>query len=280
MRLVIISGRSGSGKTIALHALEDLGFYCIDNLPVSLLPQLEDSASDYSLVAISIDVRNIPQNLNHFKEMIQNFNRKNDRTCEIIYLDADENTLLKRFSETRRKHPLTDNQTSLREAIRKEHNLLTPIANLADLTIETSHLTRQGLHNLIRDRVALNEGKQIQILLQSFGYKYGLPFDADFVFDVRCLPNPYWQPLLRTHSGLEESVIHYLENIPAVQKMLNDIYTFLENWIPAFEADYRSYLTIAIGCTGGLHRSVYMTEKLIQLLKPKKYNIQIRHRDL
>lgn len=279
MRLVIISGRSGSGKTVALHALEDRGFYCIDNLPISLLGSLEEHINDKPLVAVSIDARNIPKDFTRFKKVIEQLN-SSGKNCEIIYLDANENDLLKRFSETRRKHPLTNNTISLREAIRKEHELLTPIASLADLTIDTSALKRQDLLNLINDRILNHQSNQMQILLQSFGFKHGLPPDTDFVFDVRCLPNPFWQPNLRSLSGLDSEVISYLGSIPAVNKMLTEIYTFLESWIPCFEADNRSYLTISIGCTGGLHRSVYMVESIAKKLKEKSKNTQIRHREL
>ncbi len=280
MRLVIISGRSGSGKTIALHALEDLGFYCIDNLPSSFLPELEKQVGSlHPSVAVSIDVRNSPGDSLHFKTVINDLNKAKKR-CEIVYLDANENTLLKRFSETRRKHPLTDQATSLREAIRKEYEILSPVANLADLIIDTSPLTSQELKNLIRDRIAHHQESQIQLLLQSFGFKYGLPPDADFIFDVRCLPNPYWQPNLKALSGLDNLVIDYLAKIPEVQQLLIDICTFIEKWIPHFEADHRSYVTIAIGCTGGQHRSVYMVESIAKKIGSKITNTQIRHREL
>lgn len=280
MRLVIISGRSGSGKTIALHALEDLGFYCIDNLPIFFLPELEQEIGKrHPLVAVSLDARNIPSDSVHLKNVVQDLNVRGE-SCEILYLDANENILLQRFSETRRKHPLTDVSTSLREAVRKEHEILTPIANLADLTIDTSPLSRQELHNLIRDRLAHHNGSQIQLLLKSFGFKHGLPPDADFVFDVRCLPNPYWRLELRALSGLDEPVIDYLETIPEVQGMLKTLCHFLETWIPHFEADNRSYITIAVGCTGGQHRSVYMVESIAKKISHKINNTQIRHREL
>jgi UPF0042 nucleotide-binding protein len=280
MRLIIISGRSGSGKTIALHVLEDLGFYCIDNLPIFFLPELEkEIGNSHPLVAVSLDARNIPSDSTHLKTVVQDLHERG-KSCEILYLDAQENALLQRFSETRRKHPLTDNTTSLREAIRKEHELLTPIAALADLTIDTSPLSRQELHNLIRDRIAHHNGSQVQLLLKSFGFKHGLPPDADFVFDVRCLPNPYWKIDLRALSGLDEPVIQYLEEIPEVQSMLKHICNFLETWIPHFEADNRSYVTIAIGCTGGQHRSVYMVETIAKTISRQIANTQIRHREL
>jgi UPF0042 nucleotide-binding protein len=279
MRLVIISGRSGSGKTVALHALEDLGFYCIDNLPVSFLPELEDHIGNKHAVAISIDSRNIPSALD-LQTVIQLLEKKMGKALEIVYLDADENTLLKRFSETKRKHPLSNQTTSLREAIQKEKDILAPLSHLATVSFNTAGLNYQALHNLIRDKIATHEVKKIQILVQSFGFKNGIPADADFIFDVRCLPNPYWQRNLRNYSGLDKAVVEYLAAIPEVKIMLKDIYAFLEKWIPSFQADKRCYLNISIGCTGGLHRSVYITEKLAELLSVKEMDTQIRHRDL
>lgn len=280
MRLIIISGRSGSGKSVALHVLEDLGFYCIDNLPVALLPELDKHITgNEAQVAVSIDARNVPADLHHFKEIISDLG-SSGRSAEIVYLDADENTLLKRYSETRRKHPLTDKNTSLREAIRKEQSLLTPIASLADLCIDTSPLSRQTLQNLIRDRLAQAPKSRIQVLLQSFGYKHGLPPEADYLFDLRCLPNPYWESELREYTGKDVEVIQFLQDKPEVQAMLQDITGFLERWIPRFEADNRSYLTVALGCTGGQHRSVYLVEQLAKKMQKIVPNTQIRHRDL
>ncbi|MEY3182631.1 MAG: hypothetical protein RLZ35_616 [Pseudomonadota bacterium] len=280
MRLIILSGRSGSGKTIALHVLEDLGFYCIDNLPLAMLVDLPTHlASTHERVAVSIDARNIPTDLEHFTEIFSLLNQQIGKS-EIIYLDADENTLLKRFSETRRKHPLTNKKISLREAIRQEYNLLTPIANLADLTIDTTPLSIQALHHLIRERVAHYQDSCLQVQLQSFGFKYGLPPDADFVFDVRCLKNPYWEPRLRPLNGLDLNIAEYLEKQADVQLMLKEIEQFLKNWLPRFEADNRSYITVAIGCTGGKHRSVYLVESLAKKLSNVIPHLQIRHREL
>jgi RNase adapter protein RapZ len=280
MHLVIISGRSGSGKTVALHALEDLGFYCIDNLPATLLPELERyMETPQERVGVSIDVRNIPEGLIQFKDIVQKLN-KPGYVCNIVYLDAADNILLKRFSETRRKHPLTHLHVSLREAIQKEQQILAPISSLADLTIDTSTLSNSALHQMIRDRLASRNSNHLQVLIQSFGYKKGVPPDADFVFDVRCLPNPYWEPALRDLSGENKAVIDFLSKDPDVQKMLHDITHFLEQWIPRFSADNRSYLTVAIGCTGGLHRSVYLTNAIANRLKKNMDIVQVRHRDL
>lgn len=280
MRLVIISGRSGSGKTLALHALEDLGFYCIDNLPLTLLPGLESHiGSVQPLVAVSIDARNLLTQIMHFKEIMAEL-KTPAKDREIIYLDASDNTLLKRFSETRRKHPLTNDQTTLREAIRKEKELLTAIASLADLTIDTGPLNRQALYELVKGRVDVHRGSRLQVLLESFGYKQGLPPDADFIFDLRCLPNPYWEPELRELTGKDAPVIQYLSGKPEVAQLEKDISEFLLSWIPRFEADHRSYVTVALGCTGGQHRSVYLTENLAKRLRKAFPNIQLRHREL
>lgn len=280
MRLVIISGRSGSGKTIALHALEDLGFYCIDNLPFFFLSELENQLGHLqSRVAVSLDARNIPLNLNHFNEVVENLH-KTKEAFEVVYLDAAEDILLNRFNETRRKHPLTSESISLREAIRKEQEILTPIANLADLVVDTGLLKRQELYTLIRDRIANRQTNSLLVVLQSFGFKYGPPSEADFIFDVRCLPNPYWQMALKSLSGLEEPVIQYLEKNTQTQELLSDLCNFLSRWIPHFEADNRNYVTIGVGCTGGQHRSVYVVEKISEQLQQKINPLQIRHRDL
>ncbi len=280
MHLIIVSGRSGSGKTIALHALEDLGFYCIDNLPISFLPDLPKQVGKlHPRIAVSIDARNItsdPAQLDLvFNQMIDL-----QKDITIIYLDAEENTLLKRFNETRRKHPLTNQTTSLREAIRKEQILLTPIATRANLTIDTNTLTHQELYKYLKNRMSTPNENQVLVLLQSFGFKYGLPHDADFIFDVRCLPNPYWEPELKNLSGLDSAVENYLERIPKVNQLRTDICSFIEKWIPCFQADNRSYISISIGCTGGQHRSVYMVESIAEKIQQSIPLSQIRHREL
>lgn len=280
MRLIIVSGRSGSGKTISLHVLEDLGYYCIDNLPVDMLPGLVSKLQeDHPRLAVSIDARNLPSNVNLLKEVISEL-RQPGWHCEIIYLDADHNSLLRRFSETRRRHPLSNDAVSLQEAIEQERVLLSPLASMADITIDTSFLSHHQLCSLIRDRVAREHTNSLQLLIQSFGFKSGTPADADFVFDVRCLPNPYWQPQLRALTGQDAPVCDYLQTYPEVEQMIEDIIHFLQNWIPRFEADNRSYLTVGIGCTGGQHRSVYITEKLVERAKKLNMHVQIRHRDL
>lgn len=284
MRLVIVSGRSGSGKSTALDVLEDNGFYCIDNLPAGLLPELADRALIHTelaepLVAVSIDARNLPSHLSRFPQLLEEVRHKHIQ-CDVLFLDADEDTLLKRFSETRRRHPLTSADRSLAEAIGVESDLLSPIADLADLKINTTHLNLYQLRDTLKLRLLEKPEAGTAFLLESFGFKRGMPTDADLVFDVRCLPNPYWKPELREHSGLEQPVIEYLAAQPDVEDMFQDISQYLLKWLPRFAASNRAYVTVAIGCTGGHHRSVYLTERLGKLLQGTLRNVQVRHRDL
>lgn len=287
-QLIIVSGRSGSGKTVALHSLEDLGFYCIDNLPVAFLPLLEQTIGNvHNKIAISIDSRNLQLDVIDMKNIISQL-----RTCykkiEVFYLDASDNILLQRFSDTRRKHPLTRSNANftLREAIIKERNMLLAISNLADFTLDTTNLSQHELYNLIRERVVQHvnvTGGQLHLLLQSFGFKYGLPVDADFVFDIRCLPNPYWQIHLRHLTGLDKEVIEFLEQSSFVQTMTKKLVSFINDWLACFKTDHRSYVTIALGCTGGKHRSVYLAENIAKQLKIADLNlsnVQVRHREL
>lgn len=280
MKLTIISGRSGSGKSVCLHVLEDLGFYCIDNLPVSLLPALvEQISSRQKRVAISIDARNMPPDHNQFVPIIEEL-KKTVSDYEIIFLDAEESILLRRFSETRRKHPLSTEKIHLQEALQQESQLLEPLAQLADLRIDTTRFTVQQLRDLVRDRIKPKTSKSLSLLFESFGYKLGIPLDADFTFDVRCIPNPYWEPSLRTFNGLNPVVAEYLQKQPQTNKLITDITQFLETWLPCYEIDNRNYMTIAIGCTGGQHRSVYVVEQLAQHFRTKQFNVQIRHREI
>lgn len=284
MRLIIVSGRSGSGKSTALDVLEDNGFYCIDNLPAGLLPELAERALLHTevlqpQVAVSIDARNLPTHLQRFPELLAEVRARHIQ-CDVLYLDADEDTLLKRFSETRRRHPLTDESRSLAEAIRDEALLLEPISDLADLKIDTTHLNLYQLRDSLKLRLLNKPEPGTAFLIESFGFKRGMPVDADLVFDVRCLPNPYWKPELRAHSGLDQPVIDYLAAQADVDEMYTDIHAYLYKWLPRFAASNRAYVTIAIGCTGGHHRSVYLAERLGQTLKPQLKNLQVRHRDL
>ncbi len=284
MRLVIVSGRSGSGKSTALAVLEDNGFYCIDNLPASLLPDLAERALLHTelaqpQVAVSIDARNLPSQLRRFPELLDQL-RQRGIQCDVLYLDADDATLLKRFSETRRRHPLSSPSRSLKEAIDDETVLLGPIADLADLKIDTANLNLYQLRDSIKLRLLDKPEAGTAFLVESFGFKRGMPVDADLVFDVRCLPNPYWKPELREHSGLEPVVRAYLDGQADVEEMYQDIFAYLHKWLPRFAASNRAYVTVAIGCTGGHHRSVYLAERLGAALRASLGNVQIRHRDI
>jgi len=283
MKLVIISGRSGSGKSTALHLLEDLGYYCIDNMPSGLLPALIDEMQREGVqrdsVAISIDARNVPVNLERFPETIAAI-KSTGIDYTIAYLDADDQTILTRFSATRRKHPLSNAEVSLEEAIWKESLLLAPIATRADLKIDTSNLSLHQLRDLIKKQLAEQTDTTLALLFESFGFKRGIPSDADLLFDVRCLPNPYWDPALRKYNGRDQQIVEFLEEQPIVEEMFSDLCNYLEKWLPQFEANNRSYMTVAIGCTGGHHRSVYLSERLAKQFATKITNVQIRHRDL
>ena len=284
MRLIIVSGRSGSGKSTALDVLEDNGFYCIDNLPAGLLPELAERALVHTellhpQVAVSIDARNLPSHLQRFPELLDEVRARHIQV-DVLFLDAEEGTLLKRFSETRRRHPLTNENRSLAEAIRDEATLLHPIADLADLRLDTTSLNLYQLRDALRLRLLNTPEPGTAFLVESFGFKRGMPVDADLVFDVRCLPNPYWKPELREQSGKDEAVRDYLAAQADVEEMYQDIHSYLLKWLPRFAASNRAYVTIAIGCTGGHHRSVYIAERLGAALKPALKNVQIRHRDL
>lgn len=283
MKLTIISGRSGSGKSTVLHILEDRGYYCIDNLPAALLPALADriAAEETGIpnVAVSIDARNISSDLEQVPSIIRDL-EKRDLPTEVIFLDANSQTLLKRFSESRRKHPLSNDRTGLKEAIDKESELLEPISVLASLSIDTSNMSLHTLRDEVKRRVVENSEAGLALLFQSFGYKNGVPMDADIVYDVRCLPNPYWDNSLRALTGLDSAVVEYLDAQKQVQEMIGDIAAFLQRWLPSFEQNNRSYITVAIGCTGGQHRSVYVCEKLGRQFKDKMRNLLVRHREL
>ncbi|MFL6624718.1 MAG: RNase adapter RapZ [Sulfurifustis sp.] len=280
MNFLIVSGLSGSGKTIALQALEDAGFYCIDNLPAALVPQFAEhlQRSGEENLAIGLDARNrsfladAPQALAQLEERGIRY--------RIIFLHADEDALIKRYKETRRRHPLASEETSLLEAIRMEREALEPLAYGATLRIDTTRTTPHDLRNQLRNFVRGQETPGVTLLFESFGYKNGTPLDADFVFDVRCLPNPHWEVALRHLSGLEKPVVEYMERYEEVHAMYEEIKRFLETWLPRFERDDRSYITIALGCTGGLHRSVYLVGRLAEHFAGRGYKTQVRHREL
>lgn len=283
MRLLIISGRSGSGKSTALNMLEDHGYYCIDNLPASLLPAFVERISREQLalprVAVSIDARNLPDDLQKVPSIIADLQNSALHT-EIIFLDASSPTLIKRFSESRRKHPLTTENIGLREAINCERELLEPISALAGLSIDTSAMSVHQLREIVRSRVLEKKDSSLALMFESFGFKTGVPIDADFVFDVRCLPNPYWDDTLKSLTGLDQPVIDFLGAHDDVAAMQKDIADFLAKWLPRFEASNRSYMTVAIGCTGGQHRSVYLSEQLKQMFSGQIANVQVLHREL
>lgn len=283
MQLVIVSGLSGSGKSTALHVLEDVGYNCIDNLPVSLLPalvaQIQIHKDDEQKFAIGIDVRNAWQDLQIFPQMISTL-KEAHFPFKVLFLEAQEPIIIQRFSETRRKHPLSNTQTNLAEAINNEQKLLLSIRDASDQIIDTSHLNLHELRDLIKERIAGDHPSSMAILFESFGFKHGLPVNADLVFDLRCLPNPHWKQNLRPLTGKDADVINFLEAQPAAVEMYEDIERYLTRWLPRYQSNNRSYITIAIGCTGGQHRSVYMSERLSAHFAEYFHDVQVRHRDI
>lgn len=283
MRFVIISGLSGSGKSVALHTLEDAGFYCIDNLPVGMLEAFGAHITNSGIkpsdrFAVGIDARNRPDDLARFPEILEHLEQRGVKS-EIVFLQASEDTLIKRFSETRRRHPLSGPGVPLADAIRQENRLLSPILADADLTLDTTTTNVHQLRELLRERLEM-EGGQVSLLFESFGYKHGLPADADFVFDARCLPNPHWELQLRPLTGRDPEVRAFLDEQSSVQEMLRQIEAFLDQWVPCFERENRSYLTVAVGCTGGQHRSVYMIERIADHFRSTHDKVTVRHREL
>ncbi|MEH6635572.1 MAG: RNase adapter RapZ [Halioglobus sp.] len=283
MQLIIISGRSGSGKSTALHQLEDEGYYCIDNLPVALLPALVKQVSDadsghFQGTAVCIDARNAWKDLENFQVILESL--PESVNTQILFLDAQNSALIKRFSETRRRHPLTNESTPLAEAIDKEHRLLEAIASGASLVLDTSEMTIYELRDTIKQRLLGNETGNMSILIQSFGFKRGIPVDADLVFDVRMLPNPHWVKELRVKSGLDVEVQTFLESQPLTTELYRDICHYLDNWLPRYQDSNRSYITVAMGCTGGQHRSVYLADRLFRHYREQFPTIHIRHREL
>ncbi|MBI5006346.1 MAG: RNase adapter RapZ [Nitrosomonadales bacterium] len=277
MQLFLISGLSGSGKSVALNVLEDSGYYCVDNLPAEMLHVLANNLAlaGVNRIAVSVDVRS-GNNVVLLPQYIDKL-RQQDIDVHVLFLDAKNETLVKRFSETRRLHPLSDGVRTLPECVARERELLTEIASIGH-HIDTSDLNANALRAWIKQFIALDRAR-LTLLFESFGFKNGLPLDADLVFDVRCLPNPHYDPVLRPLTGRDRPVIAFLEGTPQVQKMYDDIKGFIENWLPSYIADNRSYLTVAIGCTGGQHRSVYLAERLAQHFKPQQ-QVLLRHREL
>ena len=282
-QLFIISGTSGSGKSIALEVLEDLGFYCVDNLPASLVFELasrtlwNDNTDRH--YAISIDSRNTDF-IGDLKNSFQQLSSLSIET-RVIFIDAEDKTLFKRFSETRRKHPLSNKSTTLQEAISKERILLEYLNKIANKHINTTHTTPHELRSIIRDDTTSLSDRSLTLLFQSFGFKYGPPSDVDYVFDIHCLPNPHWESELRPLTGLDQPVRDFLAQHPICEQMRQQIQSFIETWLPHFMNDNRSYITVAIGCTGGQHRSVYMGSVLEQHFRGnKQIQTLLRHREL
>jgi UPF0042 nucleotide-binding protein len=277
MQIFLISGLSGSGKSVALKTLEDAGFYCVDNLPAELLPALLDNlrASGYARIGVSIDVRSggsvrqLPQHIDALKQQ--------GLDVHLLFLDAQTDTLVQRYSETRRLHPLNDGVRTLPECVAYERELLEDIASIGH-RIDTSTLGANALRAWVKQFIRLDRAR-LTLLFQSFGFKHGIPLDADLVFDVRCLPNPHYDPALRPLTGRDAPVIEFLQNTPLADRMHDDIRRFVEDWLPHYIADNRSYLTIAIGCTGGQHRSVYLAERLAAHFQSGQ-QVLVRHREL
>ena len=277
MQLFLISGLSGSGKSIALKVLEDSGYYCVDNLPADLLAALVEhlQRAGYSNIAVSIDVRSA-NSVQRLPPLLQQI-KQQGVDVHVLFLDAQADTLVKRFSETRRLHPLSNNVRTLPECVRYERELLAEISSIGH-HIDTTELDANALRAWIKQFIKLDRAR-LTLLFQSFGYKHGIPLDSDLVFDVRCLPNPHYNPELRPLTGRDAAVIKFLENTPGAQDMFGDIRDFVERWLPCFVADNRSYLTVAIGCTGGQHRSVYFAEKLARYFEHQQ-QVLVRHREL
>jgi UPF0042 nucleotide-binding protein len=283
--LLIVSGLSGAGKSIVLAMLEDLNYYCIDNLPLSMLGTLHPRAlakTDVrcSRLAIGIDARTGGQ-FQQVPDLIKTLHDANPAfRTRVIFLHADNDILLRRFSETRRKHPLTNASTTLDDALAAERALLEPIASIADITVDTTHTNLHELRELIKNNLADDEDSPMLLQLQSFGFKYGVPDGVDLVFDVRCLPNPHWEPQLRALTGRDDAIQQWLGEQPVVKEMAQDIYAFLKRWLPAYQQQNRNYLTVAIGCTGGQHRSVYLVEELAHKLRRSDHKILVHHTEI
>lgn len=283
-RLIVISGLSGAGKTVALNTLEDSGFYCIDNLPIGLLNEFGHQLTDLKTIpaeeiAVGIDARNPEHLITNLPESIELLKQKN-LSVELIYIEANDDILTKRYSETRRKHPLSSDTVSLTDAIEKERGIMERFSESADLRIDTSLSSMYGLRDLVREQIVNHPAEALSMQFVSFGYKHGVPKDADFVFDSRCLPNPYWEKDLRLFTGKDKAVIEFLETHDLAKDLYTQLKDFISYWTPHFEASNRSYLCFAIGCTGGQHRSVYIAEKLADYFRQQNKHVIINHRDL
>jgi UPF0042 nucleotide-binding protein len=284
MRLIIVSGLSGSGKSVALHMLEDIDFYCVDNIPAALLKPfishtVRGMGDTYPRTAVGLDARNRANEIETIPALVKEL-RRSGIECDVLYLHAAEEVLLKRYAETRRKHPLVSGEVDLRKAIALERQLLEPISTAADWVIDTSNMGVHALREIVRERVERRREGRLSLMFESFGYKHGIPGDADFVFDVRSLPNPHWETALRNLNGRDPAVIEYLAGFAAVRSMVADLTAFLEKRLSEFSQANRSYLTIAIGCTGGRHRSVYIAEQLAEHFRKSYPQVLVRHDSL
>jgi len=283
--LIIITGLSGSGKSVALHTLEDSGYYCIDNLPGDVMTEVLDKlfaspGEQYNKLAIGIDMRGEKHNAAGLLHTLTLLRDRKNLDTRVVFLDTDRSTLVTRFSETRRRHPLSTADVPLITAIDKEARLLEGLKSESNVVIDTSVLTLHELRDIIRTAISNTEEQGLSLIFQSFGFKQGTPASTDFMFDVRCLPNPHWEQDLRPFNGREQPIIDFLEQQPAVAKMYEHICAFLDQWLPEFQNENRAYLTVSIGCTGGRHRSVFLTEKLAAHFGEVGDNVSIRHRDL
>lgn len=277
-RILIVTGQSGSGKSSALQVLEDLGYYCIDNLPLALLPEIVeklDRDNNLEQLALGVDVRSTRADLQEFDHVFEQLQKHG--SVDIIYLTTQDQELISRFSASRRPHPLASRFKSLNECIQEEKTLLLPIQLRSTVHIDT---TDKSVHDLKHTLLSkLGQSDNLILILQSFGYKHGIPLDADYVFDVRHLPNPHWDLELRKYSGLDLPVQKFLLQSEQTNEMFEDIYRFLDKWLPAFAEGHRHYMTVSIGCTGGQHRSVYIVDRLKKALE-EKWSIQVLHREM
>lgn len=285
MKLVIVSGLSGAGKTVALKQYEDLGYVCIDNIPLALTGPMiarllaRTDAARYERLAIGVDARELPQEIRRFPQHLARL-RKRGVDVRVIFLTASDEVILRRYGDTRRPHPLVDDHTSLVEAIQLERALLAPIADLADEPLDTTTMNLHELREAILERLPEAARGKLALLFLSFGFKNGVPSGCDYLFDVRCLPNPHWSPGLRELSGRDEPVVRWLETREPVQRMRADIVAFLDPWLPAFRAQDRAYVTIGVGCTGGQHRSVYLVERLAEHFRRHFDPVIVKHKEL
>lgn len=279
MKLIILSGRSGAGKSVALRVLEDLGCYCVDNLPATMLGDLvQEMRHSCDTLAVSLDIRNLPGHSERIPELLKALPPEVEQ--QVYFLDAKDDTLIRRYSETRRLHPLSVNGRSLADAIAAEVEMLKPLKAIADHSFLTDQLSVHQLADEIRTRLLGQTERELLMVFESFGFKHGIANDADFVFDVRFLPNPHWDPKLRPLTGLDKPVQEYFESESEVARFIDHTQAFINNWLPMLQRNNRAYLTIAIGCTGGQHRSVYIAEQLAKRFSQSQHQTSVRHREL